>query len=577
MTRDPNGNRNDDPAIEQLVRDVVEGWSMPPVRLDAPSWRDRVRSPRSRRLAAAGGWLRRFGQAATAAVALTVVGALVAVLLTRPPTEPGKSPGPSGAAPSPSGRVQATPLPRLMVTGDEPDPSVVVVRNERGDFSRVDLSTGTINGPLTGKSSFSELRLEDGGAVLCLCVAESGSIGTMPTDMAVTVERYDGRGKLVSSMPIASFSGEPDPRDESVSIPEHPAHVLTEIGYSADGRYGFVGFSFRAHPVWRSGILVVNLADGSITDRFELPDATDGDGDYRRVVAAPKVAGTIGSGSVLIARAWYEWTPPSSRDAIYTDENQAFTASFADGAFSDLKAVPNASDCGSVVSRAGSLPDGGFWLACTDGGAQLTVVRRLDAGGALLEDVRVSGGQGIETDPTALSADGSTLFVWDPGGAALTRVNLATGERRTGQGIAAAEPGPFAALGSWLAPTASAKSWLRGALVISPDGSRVYAIGVKAGVGDRDEAGSSGVFAFDASTLQPLAIYQPTADFISVAVSGDGRFVYASGLPGVDAAGRTKLTQQASITVFDTSDGTIRLIAGQLGGDALMFLSPVLD
>jgi hypothetical protein len=104
----------------------------------------------------------------------------------------------------------------------------------------------------------------------------------------------------------------------------------------------------------------------------------------------------------------------------------------------------------------------------------------------------------------------------------------------------------------------------------------VYAIGTKTGLGESDMAGSSGVFVFDATTLTPITIWQPNADYVSLAVSGDGRFVYASGLPGVDITGRPKIGQQASITVFDTSDGSIRLIAGRLGGDALTFLSGTL-
>jgi hypothetical protein len=90
-------------------------------------------------------------------------------------------------------------------------------------------------------------------------------------------------------------------------------------------------------------------------------------------------------------------------------------------------------------------------------------------------------------------------------------------------------------------------------------------------------AGSAGVYVFDAATLDPITVWQPTADYVSVAVSADGKLVYAAGLPGVDAVGRIKLAQQASITVFDTSDGSVRLIAGQLGGDALSFLGPTLN
>ncbi len=577
MTREPHADAYDDAAIEQLVRDVAGGWSMPPVRLDSPAWRDRVRSSRARRLATAGGWLGRFGQAATAAVVLTVVGALIAVVLTRPPLEPGKSPAPStGATPRPTGAAQATPLPKILVTGDEPNPSIVLVRNERGDFARVDLATGSIDGPLTGKSSYSELRLQDGGSMVCLCVSESGSIAGMPTNNAVSLDRYDSRGKLTSSTPIDSFSGEPDPRDEGVFIPEQPSHVLTDIGYSSDGRYGFVGWSVRAHPVWHSGIVVVDLQDGSIVSRLAVPNATDGQGNSRRVVQAPRVVGSIGSAGFLLARGWYEWTPPASQQATYRFENEVFTATFKSGSFADLAPVANAADCGSTVNRAGALPGGGFWLACTNGGAQLTVVRRLSADGSLLGDVRVNGGEGIDADPTAVSADGSTLFVWDPVGATLTRVNLADGTKTSRNGIAAVDEGPLSALGHWLAPTTAAKSFLRGALVISPDGSRVYAIGVKGGSGSSDMAGSAGVFVFDTTTLETGGIWQPTADYVSLAISADGRFVYAAGLPRVDAAGRSRLGQGASITVFDTTDGSIRLIAGQLGGDALTFISAAL-
>ena len=155
MTRDPHSAGYDDATIEQLVRDVAGEWNMPPVRLDAPGWRERVRSSRTRRLAAAGGWFGRIGQAATAAIALTVVGALVAVVVTRPPA-PGKTPEPS-AGDRPSAGAQATQLPKIFLTGDEPNPASVVMRSERGDFASVDLKTGSVNGPLTSKSSASQV------------------------------------------------------------------------------------------------------------------------------------------------------------------------------------------------------------------------------------------------------------------------------------------------------------------------------------------------------------------------------------------------------------------------------------
>jgi len=576
MTRDPRPTGYDDATIEQLVRDVAGEWTMPPVRLDAPGWRSRVRSPGARRLAAVGGVFGRLGRAAGAAVTLTVVAALIAVIITRPPSQPGKSPEPSGG-PSASPAANATALPKLLVNGDEPNPAIVMMRRENGDFARVDLTTGSINGPITRKSSFSELRVGPGGTLLCLCVEESGSIGGQPTDDIVSLDRFDARGKLTSSTPIDELSGEPDPRDASIFVPERPPHVVTSIGFSDDGRYGFVGWSLRAHPVWHSGVIVVDLATGSIVSRLALPDSTDGEGDRRRVVDAPRVVGTIDTGTVLIARFFYEWTPPESQQPSVTFENHVFTASLDGGTLGDARLVPTASDCGGLVIRAGSLPESGYWLACSSS-PELTVVRRLSRENSLIGDIRVPGSPGVDTDPTAVSADGRSLYVWNPSEGALTRVDLASGDSTTGKGIASTvDRGPLAAFGDWLAPTAAAKSWLRGALAISPDGSRVYAIGIKHPIDESEMAGSAGVFVFDAATLDPIAIWQPTADFVSIAVSPDGSFVYAAGLPGFDFTGTRRIRQQASITVFDATDGAVRLIAGQLGGDALTFLGPTLD
>jgi hypothetical protein len=322
---------------------------------------------------------------------------------------------------------------------------------------------------------------------------------------------------------------------------------------------------------------VVDLGDGSIASRLVLPEMSDGEEDTRQVVDAPRVVGSIGAGRVLIGRPSYKWTPPASQHPTYSFGNDVFTAELEGGHLTAATLAPTAGDCGGPVIRAGALPDRGYWVACS-GSSPATLVRRLSPEGSWLGDVLVPATAGVDTDPTAVSPDGRSLYVWDPAKGALTRVDLASGDRTVGDGIAAAvDGGPLAAFGDWLAPSAAAKSMLRGALAISPDGSRVYAIGVKDPVDDSETSGSSGVFVFDAATLDSIAIWQPTADYVSVAVSADGKLVYAAGLPGFDATGRRKLAQQASITVFDSADGSVRLIAGQLAGDMLTFLTPTLN
>jgi hypothetical protein len=107
------------------------------------------------------------------------------------------------------------------------------------------------------------------------------------------------------------------------------------------------------------------------------------------------------------------------------------------------------------------------------------------------------------------------------------------------------------------------------------DGSRIYAIGVDLGrpISDGLPA-STGVLVFETERLEQVDAWAPTADFVSIAMSADGRFVYAAGAPHVDAAGRGT-GQRASITVFDAEDGSIRLIAGQVSSLLLLFPEPI--
>jgi hypothetical protein len=584
MTRDPrttpDADAFDDDAIAQLVRDAAGDWAMPAVRLDAPAWRGRIRSPRARRVAATRGWFGRVGQAASAAVALTVAGALIAVVLTRPSSGPGKTSSPtSGSTPGATQPALASPLPKLVIDGEAPDPSTMIVLADPGQHRIVDLAKGEVGGPASGAGYGSRFRLEPDGSMLCLCLAESTWVGESPTVANVSLSHFAADGSMISSTPIETFTGQPDPRDVDHVVPEQPPHVLTALAFSADGKYGFVGWSVRAHPVWKSGMLVVELDHGAIVSRLVLPDQGTGEGDARRVVDAPAVVGDAPFLRVAIARSSFGWHPVTSSNAIYDFESALFDASFKGGDLTGAAPVVGGDNCGEVVTRAGVAAGGGTWLVCSTAGSSSTVVRRLARDGSLLGDTRVMGRPGIEGDMTALSADGSHLYVWNPATATLTRVDLATGETATGQAPipAATTRGPLAALGDWLAPTAAAKSFLQGALVVSPDGSKVYAIGVSTGATDREPTGSSGVFVFDAVTMASVDQWEPTADFVSLALSADGRFVYAAGMPGVEASGRENRQMEASITVFDALTGSPRLIAGQLGSGLLLFESPTFD
>ena len=197
MTRDalPSGTQPiDDDEVASLVRDLVETWVMPPVRLDQPAWRERVRGRRARRLETARGWIGRFGQAATAAIALTVAAALFAAVVTSPRTSVGTSPTPSaGGTPGPSRRPAASALPKLLVQGDLPSPSKILVQLDQGDFAVVDLATGTLGSPLTGSPFGSQVRRAPAGTLVCLCLTTDGNVRGTYTHVTVSLNRYDSR------------------------------------------------------------------------------------------------------------------------------------------------------------------------------------------------------------------------------------------------------------------------------------------------------------------------------------------------------------------------------------------------
>ena len=581
MTRDLRPARPepvDDAAIEQLIRDVASSWTMPPVRLDAPAWRDRVRSPRARRLEAARGWFGRVGQAATAAVALTVVAALVAVMVTRPPVTPGKSAEPSEAGATPGPTAAAfSPLPKRHLDGELPTPSSFLTAIEEGDYAVVDLATGTRGPSLTSAAYGSVLRRRPDGTLLCLCVKLGADVNTRPTEAEITLDRLDAAGNLISTFPVMNLKGDPDPRDGALQ--ERPSHLNFDLRFSDGGAFAFIGWSVRKHPVWQSGITVVNVLDGTEVSRIDLPDDTSGEGDTRRVVFAPRLLGTGADGVVVIAREWYSWSPPESQGYNYRQETDAFTAKLGAGELSNVAPMAAAAGCGERVVRAGDIDGAGSWLLCYRAFTNQVVVRRLDAAGGELGDTTVSAATGVGGDTTALAPDGDAIYLWDPIAWQLVRVDLATGEKVMGQAPTARGPeaGPLAALGGWLAPTVAAKTFLFGGIVVSPDGKRVYAAGVNGAEDEHGMSGSAGIFVFDGSTLANLGHWEPTADFISLAISVDGRYVYASGLPRIDASGEPRPEQQASMTVFSAADGTIRVIAGELGGKFLAFEEQVLD
>lgn len=561
----------DDESVGWLVRDVVGGWAMPPVRLDAPSWRDRVRGRRARALDGARHGLGRAGQAGMAALALTVGAALIAVIVTRPSQQPAGSPNPTGGGPSAPSTAVATPLPRLHVNGDAPFPSRILVANEAGDIALIDLGLGTISGSIARAQWPSAMSVTGTGLVVCICITTADAVGGFPTTLDVRVKSFTRATTPIRDDPVRVLTGTPDPRDPATRL----EHVLTSTAFSPDDRSAYVGWSARDGRVWHSGVLVVDIAAGAVVREQRFPDMTAGDGDAHRRVAAPRVLGTDGAGRLALAREWAEWGSSNVDVVPARARDEAFTSSIAAAGEPELMRLPDAASCGGTYLRAGAVPGGGTWLTCLAAGGSLDLLRVAGDGTGLGTETITRTGS-IDGDTTTVSPDGATFYAWDPGSFSLARIDLTTGERTDRRLVrTAASIDPLAAVGRWLAPAADAKSILRGAILVSPDGARLYVLTTLPVADERQPAGSAGILVVDAATLDVIDHWSPTADFVSIALNADGSLLYSAGMPGVDATGAAMASQEASVTVFDTETGDVRLVAGELGGSMLNFPGPI--
>lgn len=197
---------------------------------------------------------------------------------------------------------------------------------------------------------------------------------------------------------------------------------------------------------------------------------------------------------------------------------------------------------GRLIADGGALVSVGFARS----GAGVSV-QLLDLGSGAVESFELAFRPGEEFLPyeQALSHDGRRLFVLVPPTGELAIVDLA--ERRVEQVVpldlgpagAASAPGPLER--AWLAfrelfvGTAAAKFLFVGEMQLSPDGTRLYAVGTR---GQGHAAGPAGVWVIDTTTWRVIDRWLPEVAPHRIALSGDGRFLYVQQAPwgtGADA------------------------------------------
>ena len=354
-----------------------------------------------------------------------------------------------------------------------------------------------------------------------------------------------------------------------------------------NGRLLLLGRSVRHPPDWLIGLDVVDVASGRLVRSFEFgrrPSSASNQGASASAPSSPVATPRVVAGAYA--------SPPQ---AAFSSDGRHVVLSLTESAeghttlWQTLVATISAGrlEEPKPLARADS---GELTGPCTWGFADGETLIRLcgpatDRPRWVLERLRLNGGSDLI--PLDL-ADGSwayahvldargRLWLWDPFGWWLTRVDLASGATQTRQlqrptASAAGDElgGLLQGLWAWFAPSAEAKMLIQPAMAFSPEAKRLYLV-ASASPSPQDGAGSAGILVIDPDTLDVLDRWAPFADVGSIAVSADGRFVYAAGLPGVDASGAVARTWEASLAAYDACTGEVRLIVGRLGSSWLFF------
>ena len=580
MSRTPSASERpappDDAELASIVRSITDDWHMPPQRLEQQTWRDRVGRPDAR--AHRRRWIARLAVPLTAAIAATVVVAFVGVWLTRPAlpstgkigpsTGPLTSSHPSGS-PNAASSPAASALPQLFVNGTAPQPARLLVRNGAAT-AVVDLTTGGLASTGLPSHTGQMTVLPDGkDGWVCVCIDWRMS-GDFPTGADIQFERA-GRDGTFDRTTIRSLDGTRDPGVGGAS-----QHDLADASTAVapNGRFAFAGWTVhQAGTGWGAGVDVVDVDTGTVDARVPLPMGTQSAASTAGVTfGSPVIASSPTGRTLLVSVHWYGQDGQGSG-------TYRWTATFNGTSIEALTPSHETTDAGCPELSSGMIDDASFYLICATGSGGFEF-ERLARDGTQLGKTAVPPTDAHLDGLTQVARAGDRLFLWEPSTGRLSRIDLVTGDIAHGSSVAsvpASTPlGDIArAITRSLLPTVLAKVLVEPGVVVSPDGRTVYALGIRSRTGE-DNDGSVGILVFDATSLAQTNHWGPTADFVSLAMSKDGRFVYAVGQAGADAAGNLVADQQASITAFDTADGSVRAVAGRLGMAFMSFAEPVI-
>ena len=457
----------------------------------------------------------------------------------------------------------ATPLPTIEINGPELPTELRLVYGNGQQI--LDLGSGTLQ---SFGGEYEDVAWILGDEIVCVCVVRPG--GTTPREPTLRFRRFDLTGVPIFERDLVSLDG-------VVAAPEmSEGFNIAAAMDTAVGRLVVVDV-LRRPPDWVAEIHVVDaetgeLLDSVVVDTFPValeepqrgasPGTNGGtpggtpDGVYAWATAVA-VAPDGGTAYVTVVRS-------DVRGEQWTNRNLEWLVPIVDDRLGRPTPVPPDDSLAPdrwCVGRPTFVDASLVVQVCASPSPSFETtkwaVRRVTTGGTSLGDVPIGALQhGGSVAAIVVDRARRAVYLWDPFRHLVSRVDVDDGRVHEGVVTESMLPGER---------VSSNRGWIGvdPGLMASPDGTRLYALGLAAAT--RDVSPSTGVWVFDAETLALLDHWEPRALLTSLAVSDDGRYVYAVGAAEHDVDGYRNPRWQASVSVYDATTGEIAVLYGAIG------------
>lgn len=481
------------------------------------------------------------------------------------------SPAPLASSAPPTRRPTPTqvPLPtslpaREVLGGQIPSERRLVYAN---GLQVLDLATGTL---VTPARSYDDLLLPlSDDELVCACVVRGaiGADGTTP-GQGVRFGRFDLNGTPIVERDLLTFDG-------VVPVPEMTEGFNVLAALDAGGRNLFVLDVIRRPPVWTVELHTVDVETGALVGSTVL-DSLPVDLAGATSSASARPAGTTPDGIYAWANALT--VSPDGRTAfVSVNASEVRGDSWTNGMHEWMVPIRNGKPRSARPLSADARLGPDSWClgwptfvdptllvrVCYRGPGQSpagdAVVQRVTTAGESFDDLVIGQPLSDTGQPATTTIDRArrAVFIWNPQLHALARVGIDDGQVLAGQVPDSQVPGGRS-------PGDGRYPGVEPGLALSPDGQRLYALGI--GPASGRAGASTGVWVFDPDTLGVLDHWAPRALLTSLAVSADGRFVYAAGASGLDVDGHEN-PWPASVTVYDAVTGEIQVVYGAVARD----------